>query len=306
MNSPRSWPPPTGSVRSAPPTRSTTSPTRPATRSAWPACRRSSTSTRTGPRSGSPAACGTASWRPRLHRAGWALPQPRLAAAHLDRGRVCHRHARLGRRATATSPRRWPALELVTAAGDSSAAPSTTRVRGAVVGARRARRGDAPDAATWCRRSRCPGGLRRPAGADQRRGASTSCSRPATASASSPTGRGRSLNQVWLKQVAGQAPAAAPVARRRRRPTARATRCPAMPTEPLHPAARRARTVVRAAAALPAGVHPERRRRAAVGVPGRPRPTRSRRWRRWPRSATGSRRCCTSASCAPSPPTTCG
>ena len=56
------------------------------------------------------------------------------------------------------------------------------------------------------------------------------------------------------------------------RPT---TRCPAMPADALHRATGRARAVARAAAALPAGLHAQQRRRAPVGVSCRaPRPPR--------------------------------
>ena len=85
---------------------------RPATRSAWPACRRSSTSTRTGPRSGSPAVCGTASWRPAC-----TAPAGRCRTSARCRTSRSPAPAPPAPTApatpTATSPRRWPALELV-------------------------------------------------------------------------------------------------------------------------------------------------------------------------------------------------
>ena len=75
----------------------------------------------------------------------------------------------------------------------------------------------------------------------------------------------------------------------------------------LHRAARRARAVARAAAALPARLHAEQRRRAAVGVPRRPRRGAVDALARRRRPARpGRRRCCRSASCARSPPTTSG
>ena len=56
--------------------------------------------------------------RRRAGRRGPGAAQPRLAPAHLGGGRGRDRDARLGRLATATSPRRSPALELVTSDGE--------------------------------------------------------------------------------------------------------------------------------------------------------------------------------------------
>ncbi len=74
----------------------------------------------------------------------------------------------------------------------------------------------------------------------------------------------------------------------------------------VHDAARCARPVARAAAALPAGPHAEPRRRAADGVPRPPRARGRRCCTPSARCASRWRRCCSSASCARSPPTTCG
>ena len=105
----------------------------------------------------------TASWPRRSSARGRRAAQPRLAAAHLGGGRRRDRDARLGRRATATSPPRSPGSSSSPPTASSSTAcarrPGLRRARGR---ARRARRGDADDARRRARLRGPPARLRGP------------------------------------------------------------------------------------------------------------------------------------------------
>ncbi len=219
----------------APATPSTGSPTPPATWSRSPACRRRSRSTRTGrTRHASPAGVRYGELAGHLHARRPRAAQPRLAAAHLGRRRLRDRHPRLGRRQRrlATAVR---GLELVTADGDL--VTLSRDADGDELRRRRRRRSAALGVVTALTLDVVPAfdvaavRLRRPAARAAGPSTSTRSSPRRTASACSPTGGARRIDQVWLKRLDRRTPAA----RRSRagwargRPTARGTRCPACP-----------------------------------------------------------------------------
>ncbi len=231
--------------------------------------------------------------------------QPGLAAAHLGGRRVRHRHPRLRATATARSPPPCRAVELVGADGELR---TVRRGDDGVprLGGRAGRAGRSSPRSRWtCDPTfdvrqwvvRGPARARRRPRRRWRRRYSVSLF---------THWAGAGFEQVWLKQrdadpeppvrwLGATRADGAGAHGARRRPGA------------LHPAARRARPVARAAAALPARVHPEQRRRAAVGVPRAARRARRRARARSTALARPDRaRCCRSPRSAPSPPTTCG
>ncbi len=115
---------------------------------------------------------------------------------------------------------------------------------------------------------------------------------------------GPAFGQVWVKRRTGAEPPArwlgAELADGPRHPV------PGMLAGAVHRPARRARPLVPAAAALPAGVHAERRQGVAVGIPaaGRVGPGGTRGG--GPARSAGLARCCRSARSVRWPPTSCG
>ena len=260
---------PPACARSAPATRSRPSPTPTACSCVLDSLPRCSTSTR--PPRPSTVGAGDALGRARagahahglaLHNLG-SLPHISVAGVGVDR------HARLGRPATAASPPRSRALDLVTADGDlrtiSRGEPTSTAavvalgalgiVTALTLDLQPDVRHRADGAGTACRGTRARALRRR------------SWRRAYSVSLFTDVER-RRVEQVWVKRRTdgdaadlgwtGGSPA--PTARGIRSPASRRTAC----TE--QGGVRRA--VVRAAAALPARLHAEQRRRAADRVHG--------------------------------------
>ena len=248
-----------------------------------------------------------------LDAAGFALPNlaslPHISVA----GAVATGDPRLGRRATATSPRSVAALELVTADGEllTLRPRRPRRFAGAVVGL-----GALGVVTTLtldvCRRSTCA----RTSTSDcsweaaGREHFDAHLSEPATASACSPTGADAGVNQVWVKRrvATGGTLPAPPTS------SARAGR-----GEPSPPPDRSSRPrTAPSSSACPAPWHerlphfrleftPSSGEELQTGVPRAARATRAAAIDAVARlAAAASRRCCRSPSCARSRPTTCG
>ena len=293
-------------------TPSTTSPTRPAAISSrWRGCRPQWSST---PSAGTVTVGGGVRYgelAARLHGAGLRAAQPRLAAAHLGRRRLRHGHARLGRPQRQPGHggrRRWSWSPPTARSSSLSRERDGDGFAGAVVGlgalgvvtgltldivpafdVRQYVYEDLPLGAAGRALRRDPRG-RRTASACSPTGPARGSTRCGSSAASTSRARGRRRRAGWG--------APRPTADRHPVPGMSAVNC----TEQLGVPG----PVARAAAALPAGVHPQQRRGAAVGVLGAAPP----RARGAPRvdahPGPRSRPSCRSRRSAPSPPTSCG
>ena len=268
-------------------TPSARSPTPTATWCRWPTCRRGSRS-RAGPAVGDRHAPGCATARSRRACTPRASPCTTWGRCRTSASPARSRPAPT---APANASARWPprssALELVhrdRRAGARRPVDAVVRRRGRR--ARLAGRGHGPDARGRAGVRRRAAGLRRPAGGAAARPPRRGVRGRRQRQHLHHRGTRARRDQVWVKRRTDRDRQPLPdgwLGCDSRRRTARHP-VPAMPAEATHDAARRARPVARAAAALPAGPHTQRRRRAADRVPRRP-------GRRGGRAATRSAAC---------------
>jgi hypothetical protein len=208
-------------------------------------------------------------------RRGGGPGQPGLAAPHLGRRGGGHRHPRVGRRQRQPGHRRRRPGAGHRLGRDPGRLPGRPRLRRAGRRAGRARRGHPSHPGRRARLPGPPAHLPGPVLGEAVRAPGRGHLGRLQRQPVHPLGRG---GRAGVGQEPGDPGARAGAGRpvRRRPGDGRPPPDPRHRPGQLHPPAGRARPLVRPPAPFPHGLHPQRRRRAAVGVPGPARPGRGR------------------------------